>query len=244
MRFLYYIVGIVVMFSVFAVYGLKNTQVELSTPALVINDRIITEEELDGMIQSKPYYMTRKAYLDSVVTRQLLIQEAVRQNINKEEAFRRSVENYYEQSLIKILLDRTLKSIEVDVTDKEIEHYHALLDTRVKLTKFGYKTLDQARRGKGGTSQTTEVDFIDLSDDLKFIVYMLDEKQVSQPIKSGMGVMTYRLDAIMPIEDRETGQKNSEDIADFIRDKKREIVMDEWTENLKDRAKIWRTNES
>jgi hypothetical protein len=48
----------------------------------------------------------------------------------------------------------------------------------------------------------------------------------------------------MPIEDRETGQKNSEDIADFIRDKKREIVMDEWTENLKDRAKIWRTNES
>ncbi len=125
MKYLYYIVGILAVFSGLVAFWLLDTNVEFSEPAIVVNDRIITESEYKELLPSKPYYMTENQYIDSIITKQLLIQEAVRQNINKEESFRKSVENFYEQSLIKILLDRKQNALAVDATDEQIEEYNS-----------------------------------------------------------------------------------------------------------------------
>ena len=241
MRYIYYIVGIIVIFSGLAAYGIINPKVEISKPAVTINDRIITESELQEMMKTKPYYMTRDEFIDSVITQQLLIQEAIRQEINKEEPFRKSVENYYEQSLIKILLDRKLNSLQVEATDKEIEEYQNLAQSRVMISKFGYKSLEEAQAGKEQTPQKIEADFVDISDELKFSILELKEGQMSKPVVSGMGVLVYRLDEIIPKEQGSGIREMDENrISDFIRDKKREVLMEMWTRDLKENAEIWR----
>ncbi|WP_022665097.1 hypothetical protein [Desulfospira joergensenii] len=242
MRYIYYIAGIIVIFSGLAVYGLITPRVEISKPAVVINDRIITESELEGLMKTKPYYMTRDEFIDSVITRQLLIQEAVKEEINKEEPFRRSVENYYEQSLIKILLDRKLNSLEVEVGQGEIEKYQKLAGSRVVISKFGYKSVEDAEAGKDQTPQKIESDFVDISDELKYIVLGLDKGESSKPVVSGMGVMVYRLDEIIALEEVSSGIRETDEkhISDFIRDKKREALMEKWTRKLKENAEIWR----
>lgn len=245
MKYLYYIAGILVVFSILAIYGLVDTRVEISKPAIVVNDRIITELEYKDLLPSKPYYMTEDQYIDSIITKQLLIQEAVSQEINKEESFRASVESFYEQSLIKILLDRKLNSLAVDVTDEEIEKYQEFSQSQVHISKLMYETLDEALAGKDFTIQKIESDFIDISDDLKFIVLHLEKGQSSQPqiSNSGMpdsGAVVYRLEDIKHMNAGKIKEIDIERVSRFIQDKKKEVLMDEWTKNLKENSEIWR----
>ena len=240
MKYLYYIAGILVVFSMLAAYGLMGTRVEISKPTIVVNDRIITEFEFKEMLPSKPYYMTKDQYIDSIITRQLLIQEAVSQEINKEESFRKSVESFYEQSLIKILLDRKSDSLAVDVTDREIEKYQELSHSKIYISKLLYPTLDEALAGKNFTLQKIESDFIDISDNLKFIILDLEKGQSSAPRVSNSGVVVYRLEDIESRETEKIQEADLERISLFIQDKKKEALMDEWTKNLKENSEIWR----
>ena len=56
----------------------------------------------------------------------MLLQEAQRQAIDREKGFMKSIENYWEQALLKILLERKSREISglVHVYDNEIEAYY------------------------------------------------------------------------------------------------------------------------
>lgn len=240
MKYIYYIAGILVVFSMLAVYGLQDTRVEISKPAIVINDRIITESEYNALLPSKPYYMTEDQFIDSIITKQLLIQEGVKQDINKEETFRASVENYYEQSLIKLLLDRQLTTLAVEVSEQEIERYHSLSQSKIHVSKLRYETLAAALAGENPILQKIESDFMDISDDLKFIVFTLKKGQSSAPFVTNAGVIVYRLEEIISLDAGKISGIDMEKIALFIQEKKKEVLMDEWSKKLKENAEIWR----
>ena len=240
MKYLYYIAGILGIFSILAVYGLQGTRVEISSPAIVVNDRIITESEYQALLPSKPYYMTEDQFIDSIIAKQLLIQEAVKQKINTEESFRKSVENYYEQSLIKLLLDRQLNTLSTVVTKEEIKTYQALTKSKIFVSKLRYPTLAGALAEKNPIRQKIESDFTDISDDLKFIVFTLEQGQSSDPFVTNAGVIVYRLEAIEPLDTGQLSEIDREKISLFIQNKKKEILMDEWSRKLNENAEIWR----
>jgi len=241
MKYLYYIAGILVVFSALVAFWLMDTQLEISKPAIVVNDRIITKSEFQELLPSKPYYMTKDQYIDSIITKQLLIQEAVRQDINKEESFRKSIENYYEQSLIKILLDRKLSNLAVDVTDQEIEKYRSFSQSHVGISKLLYQTLTMAQAGENPVTQKIESKFMDLSDDLKFIVFSLKKGESSEPFVSDTGVVVYRLEDVKPLDNSAgISEIDLKRITLFIQDKKKELLMEKWTKALKEHAEIWR----
>jgi hypothetical protein len=244
MKYVYYVIGIMVVFSGLAAYGLFDTRVHISKPLFSINDRIVSETEFDRMLKRKPSYMNREQFIESVIDKQLLIQEAIRMEINREESFRESVENFYEQSLIKILLDRKLDSLVVDVTNDEIAKYEAFLSNKLVLTKMTYPSLRHAREMTNEVVRKIEADFIDLSDDLKFLVLTLEPGTVSKPKMKGMeGVVAFRLDEILKKEPAGTGTTPEFDIKRvslFIQDKKKEQLLDEWTDKIRETADIWR----
>lgn len=241
MKYIYYIIAIMVVFSGMAAYGLFDGRLEISEPFLSINDRIISEDEFEKILPGKPSYMTREQFIESVIDKQLLIQEAVRSDINKEETFRLSVENFYEQSLIKILLDRKLDSLVVDVTDDEMEKYRTFIQNKLFITKMIYPSLKDAQEKTNEKVEKIEEDFIDLSDDLKFIVLNLDIGQSSKPRSSDFGVFVYRLDKIQNQEKSEEVEKfDTKQVSLYIQDKKKEQLLDEWIDNIRESAEIWR----
>ncbi|NQT75291.1 MAG: SurA N-terminal domain-containing protein [Candidatus Omnitrophica bacterium] len=67
----------------------------------------------------------REEYLDRLLEKEILLQEAQRQGLDREKDFMRSIENYWEQALLKLLLERKSKEISgsVHVYDNEIEEY-------------------------------------------------------------------------------------------------------------------------
>lgn len=241
MRYIYYIVAIVIVISALAVYGVFDTRIEISKPLVSVNDRIISEDEFERMLQRKPSYMSRDQFVESVIEKQLLIQEAIRQKINQEENFRQSVENFYEQSLIKILLDRKQKSLVVDVTDAELEKYEMLLPKKMTLTKITYQTLEDAQKGSNGKKEKIEADFMNLSDDLKFILLFIDEGQASEPQSTDFGYYVCVLDKIMPADTQNTiPEFDMRRVSVFLQDKKKEKIVAEWIASIRDNAKIWR----
>ena len=244
MKYIYYIIVIMIIFSGLAAYGLLDTRVEISEPLLSINDRIISEKEFEKMSLRKPFYMSREQFIESVIQKQILIQEALKMDINKEESFRSSVENFYEQSLIKILLDRKLSSLVVDVTNEEIAKYEAFLQNKLFLTKKIYPSLKDAQEKTHEIDQKMEIDFINLSDDLKFIVLNLEKGESSKPKAMDMeGIVVYTLDDIQKREKSEADVSESFDIKKvslFLQDKKKEQLLSDWIDKIGESAEIWR----
>ena len=244
MKYIYYIIVIMIIFSGLAVYGLKDTHVEISKPFLSINDRIISEEEFKNMLVRKPSYMNREQFIESVIEKQLLIQEAIKMDINKEESFRLSVENFYEQSLIKILLDRELDSLKVDVTNDEITKYKAFVQNKLFLTKMSYPSMKDEQNKTNEIIEKFETDFIDLSDDLKFLVLNLNIGQSSKPKVTDFGVFVYRLDDIQKDKAPDKIQEfDMKQVFLYIQDKKKEQLLAEWSDKIRETAEIWRKNE-
>jgi len=246
MKYIYYIIAIMIAFSGLAAYGLFDTRLEISKPFLSINDRIISEDEFSKMLSNNPFqHMGQEQFIESIIDKQLLIQEAIKMDINNEESFRRSVENFYEQSLIKILLDRKLDSLLVDVTNDEIAKFEMLIQSELFLTKMIYPNMKEAqdKTNKTIAIERLEADFIDLSDDLKFIVLNLDIGEFSKPRPTDFGVFIYQLDDIQKKEKSKVIQTKEFDVKQtslFIQDKKKEQLLDEWTEKIRESAEIWR----
>ena len=77
MKYLYYIVFAVVAVSAAAGYFLVAPQTPPSKTALIINDRVITTDELKRRYASiRPDIKDRDDFINSVITKELLIQES------------------------------------------------------------------------------------------------------------------------------------------------------------------------
>jgi len=244
MKYLYYIIAIVVVFSGLAAYGLFNTSIEISKPVLSVNDRIFSQDEFEELLSREPSDMSPEQFVESIIEKQLLIQEAIKMDINKEESFRQSVQNFYEQSLIKILIDRKFDSLVVDVTNDEIAKYEDLLQDKLFLTKTIYPSMDDAQKSINGTIDKIKADFINLSADLKFIVLNLKIGESSKPESTDFGVFVYRLDDVQKNENFDkTKQFDIKRVSLYLQDKKKEKLLDEWTDKIRESAEIWRKNE-
>jgi hypothetical protein len=238
MKYIFYILGILIVLTIGVALRLSNSlKVEISEPALVINDRILSENELDERHKSGSYHSQGKGFLESVITRELLIQEAVKQGINKEEAFRKSVENFYEQSLVKILIDRKFQSLTPIVTDEMVEKYTGLSGKILQLTKFVYQTEEAIQKGRPQSSVEIKNEFENMSDSLKFSLLFLKPGELSSPEHTEAGYIFYRLDAtldatgIEPLTDRAQ-------IKEFLINQNKKIQFDSWLEQLKIKADI------
>jgi len=99
-----------------------------------INKYKMTTDDLRYELKNAPYDEIaslktengRKRYLDGLIEKEVLLQAAQRQGIDREKDFMKSIENYWEQALLKIFLERKSKEISslIHVYDNEIEEYY------------------------------------------------------------------------------------------------------------------------
>jgi hypothetical protein len=99
-----------------------------------INNYSLTLDEFEGQFAAeleldKNFKLTKQAkkeFLDQLIFKELLIQEARKLKLDRKAKFTRAIERYWESSLIRDLID--LKSQEIDkkvsVTQEEISDYY------------------------------------------------------------------------------------------------------------------------
>jgi hypothetical protein len=92
----------------------------------------------------------RRQYLEGLIEKEVLLQEAQRQGIDREKDFMKSIENYWEQSLLRLLLQRKSKEISglVHVYDNEVEDYYKSSGESAPFSKVKNEIKDTIRQDK------------------------------------------------------------------------------------------------
>ncbi|MEW6116911.1 MAG: hypothetical protein AB1553_08425 [Nitrospirota bacterium] len=238
MKYMYAIVLVVVLSALLFIYQLTAQRPSTEKAVLIINDRVITADEYREAFAAKPPYIDgTDEFINEWITKELLIQEAERRGISKEESFRRSVQNFYEQSLIKLLMDRTFASLPIAVSDDEIKRYQELANATLRLTILTSDSEEAAKRGSFVKEEITTVQFNDLSRQMLSLVLSLKEGEQTGPVHLNRTVTVIRLDRVERKGDAAPVPSEAEARA-LLTELKKERLITEWMEGLKKRATI------
>ena len=203
---------------------------------VTINGHDITRSDIEEEGATGSHHESSGDFLNSVINKQLLIQEAQKQSIDQEPSFRKELKDYYEQSLIKVLMERKYASIQVQVSDGEVENFlgsfgktytFLLLKTREPLTVDFLK--------KNGTLHSAL--FEDLSENLQLSLAGLKPGEMAMEFETGNENSAILLEKI-----EGTGNRSSlispEKARKILEEHKRRQQITNWINDLRKNASI------
>ncbi|RMG03665.1 MAG: hypothetical protein D6726_05085 [Nitrospirae bacterium] len=239
MRYIFYILGVLILFTgLFLFYstGSKQQIVEKDV-ALKINDRVITKAEFDSLRSSG--YSGRvplQDFINSLIEKELLIQEAKKLGLDTEESFRRSIQNFYEQSLIKLLLDRKFKDLTPQVTDSDINAYLNLTNKRIALKIETAETPDGFGT-EGVRVREEKREFEEFSRHIQTLLLGAGPGSVIGPVYLNGRYQRY---SVQQIEDlpNPPEQMDRELIRKLILQTRKELYLSEWLGKLRGSSRI------
>ncbi|RUM41566.1 MAG: hypothetical protein DSY80_08585 [Desulfocapsa sp.] len=169
------------------------------------------------------------ARLAASVTRQILVQEAQRIGIDKEDSFRKSLKEYYEQSLVRVLTDRKLAELEVTVTEEDIDRY---LSRFGKIYTFTRIPVEGGKVQEENGHQSTVL-FDELSVTLRLLIAELKPGESAKQFETGTEISVIRLDKIVPADVvPETGKVDRIRVREQLENYQRSLEIDRWINAL------------
>lgn len=237
MKYIIYIILIIVLSSLLVGYNLLANRQPREDIALSINGQNITMHEFNRLSAGRPPYLDDEDdFINSLVTRKLLIQEATKLALDKEENFRWSIQNFYEQSLIKSLMDLKFEALDVRIEEQEIEQYAELLQKKLLLTRFTFQDLAEAQGIPEGKGEELQIPFAELSSGMKARFVGLQTGDTTKPVKTLHGYEVFRVDGVEASPD--APQVSREEVRAMLQDYQMEKELDDWIAGLRDRADI------
>ncbi len=242
MKYLNFILLIVITATALSLFFLwpEETMRERDV-ALTINGHNYSHNSIEAQSSQLGYHSDDSGnsaeIVDSIITRQLLLQEAQLQKIDKEESFRESLKNYYEASLIKILLDRQNTKSQVQITEADIDNYILSLGKIVSFTRLE-KTPQPGQDVTTINGLATTALFDDLALPIRLEISTMKEGSYRILYDNGNESYAIRLDKVEPSSGKmlETPDRNR--IREILLEHGREKEMDAWLAGLKKRASI------
>lgn len=98
--------------------------------AFTINDYVLTVEEFNELFAElelpEDTPQARRDFLENLIKQKLLLQEAQRQGLDKQSDFLKSIERFWQQSLLKLIIDKKAKETagRAAVTEQEVRDYY------------------------------------------------------------------------------------------------------------------------
>ena len=88
-----------------------------------INNYEMTVDDFEGearLLEGNKYFSkdpakAKEDLLNELIKKQLLIQEAQRQNFDKDKAFMKEIDRYWEQALLKLLIKKKIKELSAGI---------------------------------------------------------------------------------------------------------------------------------
>lgn len=235
MKYLFTILGLVLLSTAVTIYYLWPSEVAVPQHVAVsVNGHQISQKQVAEQ-QRRGYHSTDLgASIDSLVVRQLLLDEAQRLGIDKEDDFRKSLKDYYEQSLIKVLTDRKLQTLTADIAETTIDQY---LASSSKIFTFTRIPVENGKPLEGQNTQN-RVLFDDLSESLRLVLASLQPGEEVFQFETGTEIGVIRLDSIEAVEGLEAVPYDRERVRESLADYQKSLEIDRWIKGLRNKASI------
>lgn len=199
MKYVLSILLLAVLFTITVGVYIFPKKIPLPDPGLEINGRIVSAEEIDKYYSDNSYGTEDlQQFLESLITRELLIQEARSINLDQEEDFRQSLQNFYEQSLTKVLLQRKHEQFKYTPTPQETARFIELQGYQVELTML-------PRTSQAGENKPIKAAYRNLATSMQVALITVTVGRTSEPIQQGELGYALRLDKLskLPAENND-----------------------------------------
>lgn len=245
MKYIYYLAIVVIIISL-SIFGLlynsdsPKQNKDTGDIAFRVNGRTFSNEEFNVLKEDKPHDLKINQYINTIIDKELLIQEAMKQKIHDESGFKKNIKNFYEQSLISALMSRKAAEFKASVTDDEISKFLKIMNSEIELTTYSYKDFESAEADTANVNEkTTNMDFSELSDNLKYIISEMKPGQRTYPLPDEYGYKVILLknikDSGLAITDSKVIRSMAEKI---ITEGKKKAFMEKWQQDLKKMSDI------
>ncbi len=172
------------------------------------------------------------ARLAASATRQILVQEAQRIGIDKEDSFRMSLKEYYEQSLVKVLTDRKLAEMKVSVSEKDVDKYLSRFGNIVTFMRFPVENGEI----KEDNGQQSTVLFDELSSTLRLLIADLKQGESAKQFETGTEISVVRLDKIEPADLPPVMKVDRNRVREQLENHQRSLEIDRWINGLQNKS--------
>ncbi len=239
MKYLLAILSIVCVMTALFLFVLwpKKQPADQDIVVTINGHDLIRTTPADQEHKSSYHQDSQKDLMDSTITRELLIQEAQRQAIDKEPSFRSSLKAFYEQSLIKVLLDRQYQKTEASVTESEIDAFLASFGKRVIFSRFPVPDAAPKDMATKKGQQTSAI-FDDLAEPVQVLIANLKPGEFTVRYDTGSDQYAIRLDSIADDSTLPTTLPDRESVRQLMTEYKREQQISMWLNNLRKSASI------
>ena len=116
-----------------------NNKADGAKIVAIINDYHLTANDFreEANITYPSMYLSqsgeeeKEELLDDIITKKILLQEAQKQNFDKDRAFMKEIERYWEQALLKLLIQKKTQELakNINITEKEVrDEYNTFLE--------------------------------------------------------------------------------------------------------------------
>ncbi len=237
MKYLLIILAIVVAITGASLFFIWPSQPKEKKDVLVtINGHDISRSDLRADGAPGSFHESGNDYLESVITRELLINEAQRQNIDKEASFRKELKEFYEQSLIKILMERENASLRVKVSDKEVASYLDCFGKNYSFLLLKSRELPSPEDlKKNGTLHSGR--FEDLSESLQLALAGLRPGERAMEYETGNENYAVLLEKIEGTSEKPAAI-STDKVRKILEEHKKRQEINNWISNLRKKASI------
>jgi hypothetical protein len=133
MKHLVYIHIIVIGFSALTAYFLFYNKNGIQNPFIEINKKNISKEEYEKALNNKPYYLDNNQFLDQFIEKEILIQEAIKNNLHQNEDFKIKIKSFYEKNLVQLLMEKKFEEFSnLEASEDLISKYKKFLSFKIK----------------------------------------------------------------------------------------------------------------
>jgi peptidyl-prolyl cis-trans isomerase C len=217
------------------------------------------KKETSTLMPNKGYYASpekaREAYLEEMINKKILIQEAQKQNYDKEKFFMEEIEKYWEQALLKLLLKKKGEELtrNVMVSSEEVKEEYSRMKRRInaeiivlndektaKELSSSQEKFEEVRSLHKGSIISDKADWFyygDLPWKLENTLYGLKPGGVSLPVKENEGFIVFRViqEEAVPSE---AFEKVAEELRNNIMKRKEEESIESWMAGLRKSARV------
>lgn len=238
-----------------------------------VGNTVITEADIEREIKNLPDFVQkmfegvsgRERFLEELVKRELLYQEALKKGLDKDPAYQKKLEDFKKINLVGLLLEREIET-KTKVSDKEIRDYyeknkkdlapvsqvslsHILVNTEAE----AQKVLERLKKGEdfAQVAKKSSIDTVsakkggdlgffskgEIPPEFRIAAVRLKTGEVSEPIKTKSGY------EIIKVTDKKVGQviefeKIKNLISQNLLAEKQKESFDSYMEGLKKKYKV------
>jgi len=237
MRYLLIILAILCVATIVTFFTiLPEPQQESSDAVVTVNGKTLTRVELQNYKENSPLHDTNSEFLNKLITKQLLIAEAQRRNIDKEADFRKALKTFYEHSLIKILMERVNQDVDITVTDEEVEQFASAYGKTFIFYSLPINEPTDSETIKSKGTRHTEL-FDDLGAALQQTLAAMQINEMTETFMTSNEKIAVYLEGIQG-ESNATVEIDREAIKYKLTEEKLEEQLEIWMEELRKEASI------